>query len=84
VTAARGTIYDANGKVLAMSASVETVYISPYELFRQMRIKSDCRRPVQNLGVDKDKILQKWRTRDPGIKRLRRKSRRKRRISPPL
>jgi cell division protein FtsI/penicillin-binding protein 2 len=32
VTAARGSIYDTNGKVLAMSASVDTVFISPYEM----------------------------------------------------
>lgn len=32
VTAQRGTVYDRNGKVLAMSASVETVFISPYEI----------------------------------------------------
>ena len=32
VTASRGTIYDTNGNVLAMSASVETVFISPYGL----------------------------------------------------
>lgn len=32
VTAARGTIYDTNGKILAMSASVETIFISPKEI----------------------------------------------------
>lgn len=32
VTAARGTIYDSGGTVLAMSASVETVFISPNEI----------------------------------------------------
>jgi stage V sporulation protein D (sporulation-specific penicillin-binding protein) len=32
VTASRGTIFDANGKVLAISATAETVYISPYEM----------------------------------------------------
>lgn len=34
VNAQRGTIYDANGKILAMSASTESVYISPVELNR--------------------------------------------------
>ena len=29
VTASRGTIYDRNKKILAMSATVETIYISP-------------------------------------------------------
>ncbi|NCB51596.1 MAG: PASTA domain-containing protein [Clostridia bacterium] len=32
VSAYRGTIYDTNGKILAMSASVDTVYISPKEI----------------------------------------------------
>ncbi len=32
VHAARGTIYDRNGKILAMSASVNTIYISPWEI----------------------------------------------------
>ena len=32
--ASRGTIYDANGKILAMSAEVENVFISPYEFER--------------------------------------------------
>jgi stage V sporulation protein D (sporulation-specific penicillin-binding protein) len=32
LNASRGTIYDRNMKILAMSASVETVFISPAEL----------------------------------------------------
>ena len=32
VTAARGTIYDSNMKILAMSASVDNIYISPAEI----------------------------------------------------
>lgn len=32
VNADRGTIYDTNMKILAMSASVDTIYISPYEI----------------------------------------------------
>ena len=32
VKADRGTIYDANGNVLAMSATAYTVFISPYEI----------------------------------------------------
>ena len=32
VTAARGTIYDTNKKILAMSASVDNIYISPAEI----------------------------------------------------
>ena len=32
VTAARGTIYDTNMKILAQSASVENIFISPAEI----------------------------------------------------
>ena len=32
VNASRGTIYDTNMLILAQSATVETVYISPYEM----------------------------------------------------
>ena len=34
ITATRGTIYDANGKILAVSAQVENVFISPYDIDR--------------------------------------------------
>jgi stage V sporulation protein D (sporulation-specific penicillin-binding protein) len=34
ITASRGTIFDANGKILAMSAAVENVFISPFEIDR--------------------------------------------------
>ncbi|MDO4750142.1 MAG: penicillin-binding transpeptidase domain-containing protein [Eubacteriales bacterium] len=58
ITADRGTIYDRSGKILAMSASVETVYISPREI--QMYEED----PVliahglsEILGVDYEKIL---------------------------
>ena len=32
ISASRGTIYDTNGKILAMSATVDTIYISPREI----------------------------------------------------
>ena len=34
ITASRGSIFDTNGKILAMSANVENVFISPYEFDR--------------------------------------------------
>ena len=34
ISASRGTIFDRNGKILAISASVENVFISPYEINR--------------------------------------------------
>ncbi|UOO36953.1 PASTA domain-containing protein [Oscillospiraceae bacterium CM] len=60
VTAARGTIYDTNGKVLAMSASVETVFISPYE----MKLYNENQELIADnlssiLDVDKNEILNK-------------------------
>ena len=55
----RGTIYDRNGKILAMSATVDTIYISPAE------ISMYDEDPVliahylsQILGVDAAKILE--------------------------
>jgi stage V sporulation protein D (sporulation-specific penicillin-binding protein) len=58
ITPARGTIYDTNGKILAMSATVDTIYISPKEI--QMYGED----PVliasglsEILGVDYAKIL---------------------------
>jgi len=60
VTASRGTIYDRNGNVLAMSASVETVFISPYEM---NLYKEDKELIASNLAaildVDKQGILTK-------------------------
>ncbi|NLA86396.1 MAG: PASTA domain-containing protein [Clostridiales bacterium] len=60
VTAARGTIFDVNGKPLAMSASVETVYISPKEI----EVYNEDKELIASnlaalLDVDKDKILAK-------------------------
>jgi len=34
IRASRGTIFDTNGKILAISAAVENVFISPYEIDR--------------------------------------------------
>ena len=60
VTASRGTIYDRNKKILAMSASVENIYISPVEInmygedvdFIALWLSSI-------LGVDYDSIVEK-------------------------
>jgi stage V sporulation protein D (sporulation-specific penicillin-binding protein) len=60
VTASRGTIYDRNGKVLAMSASVETVYISPYEMNLYEESAEDIAKGLsQILDVDYDSIMEK-------------------------
>lgn len=60
ITAERGTIYDRNGKVLAMSASVETVFISPYEIELNKENKQlIATRLSEILDVDYDSILEK-------------------------
>lgn len=60
VSAARGTILDTNGKVLAMSASVDTVFISPYE----MNLYNEDKELIASnlsaiLSIDKNSILEK-------------------------
>lgn len=58
VTADRGTIYDCTGKILAMSASVDTVYISPREIEMYGEDPSVIASGLsQILGVDYAKIL---------------------------
>lgn len=60
VSAARGTIYDRNGVVLAMSAGVDTVYISPAEIERCDEDKEAIARGLSEiLGVDYETILKK-------------------------
>lgn len=63
ITASRGTIYDCNMKIMAMSATVSTVYISPAELIKYE--ESDMKgmissRLAEILGIDYDGIMQKW------------------------
>lgn len=60
VTASRGTIYDRNMKVLAMSASVNTVYISPKEISMNGEdVELIASRLSQILDVDYDSIVKK-------------------------
>ena len=60
IAASRGTIYDTNGKILAMSAPVENVFISPYEFERD---DQDVRFIAEGLsyilGVDYEFILER-------------------------
>ena len=59
VPAGRGTIYDRNGNVLAMSATTYTVYLSPAEIDMY---GEDPRLIAENLseilGVDREKLLE--------------------------
>jgi len=60
VTAARGTIYDTNKKILAMSASVDNIYISPAEIKLYEEDPTLIARGLSEiLGVDYDTILAK-------------------------
>lgn len=63
IAANRGTIYDANMKVLAQSATVWTVFISPKEISDE---KADAIAAglSELLEVDKDAILQKMKNKD--------------------
>lgn len=40
VTASRGTIYDASGNILAISASAETIILSPLEIDQAVNSKT--------------------------------------------
>jgi stage V sporulation protein D (sporulation-specific penicillin-binding protein) len=60
IVAARGAIYDTNGKILAMSAPVENVFISPFELERD---NQDVRFIAEGLsyilGVEYEFVLER-------------------------
>lgn len=60
VSAARGTIYDRNGAILAISAGVDTVYISPAEIERNNEDKEAIARGLAEiLDADYETILEK-------------------------
>lgn len=74
VTAARGTIYDTNGKILAMSASVETVFISPYEAKLYGEDKELIAQTLSSLlNVDKDGVLEKLKDTNSWYKTIKKK-----------
>lgn len=60
ITASRGTIYDRNGNILAISATAETIFISPHEIAEN---KEDtdliADKLAEILGVDADSVRQK-------------------------
>ncbi len=60
ITARRGTIYDRNGKELAVSASVETVSINPQEIRKSGKDKDYlAERLADILSMNKEDILNK-------------------------
>ncbi|SFP21371.1 stage V sporulation protein D (sporulation-specific penicillin-binding protein) [Oscillibacter sp. PC13] len=62
VTASRGTIYDRNGNTLAISATAETVFVSPKEISDHAKEQDSnyiARGLSRILEVDQDSILKK-------------------------
>ena len=68
VTATRGTIYDRNGNIMAISATAETVFLSPLEMNRALNDKdapvtwtkdSVAQRLSEILQINKEGILKK-------------------------
>ena len=61
VNATRGTIYDTKMLILAQSATVETVYISPFEMVRYGEDKEAIAAALSRiLDVDYGSIMRKW------------------------
>ena len=61
ITASRGTIYDKNGKELAISATAETVFVSPAEIsqYEEQQDKTYIAKGLSRiLEVDQDTILE--------------------------
>ena len=74
VTAARGTIFDTNGRVLAMSASVESVFISPFETDHYDEDKELIAENLSELlGVSKESILEKMKDTKSQYKTIKKK-----------
>ena len=68
VTATRGTIYDRNGNIMAISATAETVFLSPLDIDRALNDKDNpvswtkdsvAQRLSEILEINKEGILQK-------------------------
>lgn len=59
ISASRGIIYDANGTVLAQSASVWKIYINPSKLTDADFCAYVCKRLAELTGVDEEEIAEK-------------------------
>ena len=60
ITASRGTIYDRNGKILAMSASAQNVFISPAEIVNNGEDPVLIAKGLAEiLGVDYGEVMEK-------------------------
>jgi len=58
VKAKRGTIYDAQGKPLAISISTDSFYANPAEVKRSKREKEIAQKVAEILELEPDKVLQ--------------------------
>ena len=56
VSASRGTIYDRNGNILAISATAETVFLSPLEIDRALKESDEATKPEEKLDWNKDTL----------------------------
>ncbi len=73
ITARRGTIYDRNGKELAVSASVETISVNPQEIRNSQKDKDYLAgKLAEILNMDKDDIVKKL-SRKSRYERIKRK-----------
>ena len=71
ITAHRGSIYDRNGEILAMSATADTVYLSPVEIAvyeEDPQLIADGLSEI--LGLEADSILEKAQDRSSWYKTL--------------
>lgn len=56
VSASRGTIYDRNGNILAISASAETVFLSPLEIDRTLKASDEATDAKDKVNWTKDSL----------------------------
>ena len=56
VSASRGTIYDCNGNILAISATAETVFLSPLEIDEALKASEEAAKPGQKVNWTKDSL----------------------------
>ena len=74
LSASRGSIYDRNGKILAASADVSTIFISPAEIVKNDEDPVMIAKGLSEiLGVDYSKILEMTQDTDSWYKTVARK-----------
>ena len=56
VSASRGTIYDRNGNILAISATAETVFLSPLEINETLEESEKAEDPADKVSWSKDSL----------------------------